>query len=97
MVAQWNFPGDIERAKRIAAVLLPFMNEHLSGRTFLAAEHATIADLACYSYIAHAPEGGIALGDYASVLAWLGRIEALPRFKPMPRLPIPADNHLISA
>jgi len=93
MVAQWNFPGDVERAKRIAAVLLPFMNEHLSGRTFLAADHATIADLACYSYVAHAPEGGIALDGYASVQAWLSRIEALPRFKPMPRLPIPAGVH----
>jgi glutathione S-transferase len=92
MVAQWNFPGDIERAKRIAAVLLQYMNEHLSGRTFLAAEHATIADLACYSYVAHAPEGGIALGAYASVLAWLSRIEALPRFRPMPRSPIPAGT-----
>lgn len=92
MVTQWNFPGDIERAKRIAAVLLPFMNEHLSNRSFLAAEHATIADLACYSYVAHAPEGGVALAGYDAVLAWLGRIEALPQFTPMARLPVPAGT-----
>ncbi|MGC1522996.1 MAG: glutathione S-transferase [Steroidobacteraceae bacterium] len=92
MVAQFNFPGDVRRAKQIAARLLNFMNEHLRDRSFLAAEHATIADLACYSYTAHAPEGGIALGEYPSVLAWLRRVEALPHFKPIPPSPIPKDE-----
>jgi glutathione S-transferase len=91
MVCQWNFPGDLKRAKQIAAVLLRFMDDHLSSRTFLAAEHPTIADLACYSYVAHAPEGGVPLGGYPSVLAWLRRVEALPHFKPIPPSPIPPD------
>jgi glutathione S-transferase len=90
MIVQFNFPGDLARAKQIAALLLRFMDEHLKTRKFLAAEHATIADLACYSYVAHAPEGGISLDPYAAVLAWLGRVEALPRFKPIPPSPIPA-------
>ena len=90
MVTLWNFPGDLARAKQIAAGLLRFMNDHLSTRNFLAADHATIADLACYSYVAHAPEGGVALGEHASVLAWLRRVEALPNFKPIPPSPIPA-------
>lgn len=89
MITQWNFPSDLARAKKIAAVLLRFMNDHLKSRHFLAAEHATIADLACYSYVAHAPEGGISLGDYPSVLNWLRRVEALPNFKPIPPSPIP--------
>jgi glutathione S-transferase len=89
MVTQWNFPGDLARAKRIAAVLLRFMNDHLKNRSFLAAEHVTIADLACYSYVAHAPEGGIPLGEHSSVLAWLRRVETLPHFKPIPPSPIP--------
>jgi glutathione S-transferase len=92
MVSQWNFPGDLKRAKQIAAVLLRFMDDHLKSRSFLAAEHPTIADLACYSYVAHAPEGGIALEAYSSVLAWLRRVEALPHFKPIPPSPIPADH-----
>jgi glutathione S-transferase len=92
MVALWNFPGDPARAKQIAAALLPFMNQHLSTRSFLAADHATIADLACYSYVAHAPEGGIALGEYEAVLAWLRRVEALAHFKPIPPSPIPATT-----
>jgi glutathione S-transferase len=89
MVTQWNFPGDLARAKQIGAVLLRFMNEHLKSRTFLAADHPTIADLACYSYVRHAPAGGISLGEYESVLAWLRRVEGLAHFKPIPPLPIP--------
>jgi glutathione S-transferase len=89
MIAQWNFPGELPRAKKIAGVLLRFMDDHLKSRQFLAAEHATIADLACYSYVAHAPEGGIPLEDYVSVRSWLRRVEALPKFKPIPPSPIP--------
>jgi glutathione S-transferase len=92
MITQWNFPGSLADSKQIAGVLLPFMDEHLSGRTFLAADHASIADLACYSYVAHAPEGGIALDGHASVLAWLRRVEALPHFKPIPPSPIPSGT-----
>ena len=92
MVTQWNLPGDLQRAKQIAAAMLSFMNGHLSGRSFLATEQVTIADLACYSYVAHAPEGGIALGGHASLLAWLRRVEALPHFKPMPLSPIPTGT-----
>lgn len=90
MALQWKMPGDPVRASEIAHRALAFMEEHLSDRTFLAAPEATIADLACYSYVAHAPEGGIPLDAYPKVRAWLTRVEALPHFKPMPRSPIPA-------
>lgn len=83
--ALWNLPGDPVRAAEIAARLLGFMEQHLAGRSYLAAGHPTIADLACYSYVAHAPEGGIVLTPYPAVRAWLTRVETLPRFAPMPR------------
>lgn len=60
------------------------IDQHLSGREFLATDHATIADVAAYSYIAHAPEGNVSLDEYANVQAWLARIENLPGFTPMP-------------
>jgi glutathione S-transferase len=47
----------------------------------------TIADVAAYSYIAHAPEGGVALDDYPQIRAWLGRVEALPGFVAMQATP----------
>jgi glutathione S-transferase len=89
LIAQWNAPGDAAGCAQIAQNILKFMDGHLAGRDWLAAQHATIADLACYSYVAHAPEGGISLDPYAAVRAWLRRVEALPQFKPMPALPVP--------
>jgi len=81
----WGNPADRGKADEIAARLLRFMEEHLAERQYLAAEHPTIADLACYSYVAHAPEGGISLEPYPATRRWLSRVESLPGFHPMPR------------
>jgi glutathione S-transferase len=82
-----GMPDDRAKAVAIADQLLRFMDKHLADRTYLAALHPTIADLACYSYVAHAPEGGIALEPYREVRAWLRRIEQIPGFKAMPASP----------
>lgn len=63
--------------------LLRVMERELSRRPFLAGESATLADIANYTYVAHAPEGNISLEAYPQVRAWLARIEALPGFVPM--------------
>lgn len=70
----------IERAHAVLQVI----ETHLTGRQFLAAEHATIADVAGYTYIAHAPEGNVSLETYPNVRAWLARVEGLKGFVPMP-------------
>ena len=74
----------------IARQLFDTMERHLSDREWLAAPHATIADVAMYTYTAHAPEGGIALEPWPRLRAWLGRVEALPGFVGMRRSPLPA-------
>jgi glutathione S-transferase len=83
----FKMPGDrqesIERAERLLAV----MDRELQSRPFLTGTTATIADVAGYSYIAHAPEGGVTLEPYAHVRAWLERIEQLPGFVGMRRTP----------
>lgn len=84
MIALFGLPDDPVRAARIAARVLSFMNNHLETRAFLAADHVTLTDLACYSYVAHAPEGGVSLESYPQLRAWLARIEAQPWFQPMP-------------
>jgi glutathione S-transferase len=66
-----------------AHALLKVMNAELAARPFLTGSAPTIADVAGYTYIAHAPEGNVALTDYPHVRAWLARIEALPGFVPM--------------
>lgn len=43
----------------------------------------TIADVALYTYTAHAPEGGVSLDGYPAVRVWLQRVEALPGFVPL--------------
>ncbi|MDR3323551.1 MAG: glutathione S-transferase [Zoogloeaceae bacterium] len=92
LMVKFNAPGDLAAAHAIADTLLEFMEQHLTkqqaaGRRFLALDTPTLADLACYAYIAHAPEGGIALAPYPHVCDWLTHIERLPRFQPMPGLP----------
>jgi glutathione S-transferase len=89
-ICVFSRPGDLAAAQKLAARLLTFMDAHLADRAFLAHDAATIADLACYAYIARAPEGGVALEPYPHVRAWLARIEALPGFTPMPRSKAPA-------
>jgi len=97
MIVQFGLEDDKVRARRVAARLLPFVEQHLASRDFLAAIHPTLADLACYSYIAHAPEGGISLEPYPAIRQWLARIEALPFFKPIPPSPLPEPEEADAA
>lgn len=78
---------DVPRAHAAAAALFKVMEQHLSERRFLAGAEPTIADIACYSYTAHAPEGDVSLAPYPAIRAWLARIEALPGFVAMPATP----------
>jgi glutathione S-transferase len=88
--AQFGVVVDEPLAHETARKLLAYMDQHLAQREYLAADRPTLADLACYAYVAHAPEGGVTLAPYPAVRAWLKRIEALPAFLPMPASPIPA-------
>lgn len=81
---------DHAAAKARAHALFEVMNAELEGKTFLVAERLTVADVAGYSYIAHAPEGGVSLEAYPNIRAWLARIEAQPNFVGMATSPIPA-------
>lgn len=90
-VTQWGGPGDRQRGLEIGAQLFRYMDAHLRDTPYLAAPHPTLADLACYSYTAHAPEGGLSLQAYRHIREWLSRIEALPGFQPMPALRLPPE------
>jgi len=82
-IALWCMPGDADRANAITTWLLHYLDTHLATHHFLAAERPTIADLACYSYVAHVPDARISLAPYKKVRGWLARIEALEGFVPM--------------
>ena len=57
---------------------LAILEGHLKKNQWLALGRPTIADVACYPYVAVAPEGGFKLEDYPAVQAWAKRFEALP-------------------
>jgi glutathione S-transferase len=82
-------PRDPRRFE-VARQLFTVMDAHLAAQPFLASAEPTIADLALYTYTAHAPEGGVSLQPYAHLRAWLERVEALPGFVGMVRNP-PAE------
>ncbi|WMD22869.1 glutathione S-transferase [Achromobacter seleniivolatilans] len=84
LITVFGAPYDVETTLARAHALLAVMDSELSTRAFLAGETLTIADVACYAYVAHAPEGNVSLAAYPHIRAWLERIESLPRFVPMP-------------
>ncbi|MDR6946700.1 glutathione S-transferase [Pseudomonas sp. 2957] len=76
---------DAADAIKRSHALLQVMEDELANSAFLAGDKATVADVAAYTYVAHAPEGNVSLEDYPNVRAWLGRVEALPKFVGMQR------------
>ncbi|MFP5513527.1 MAG: glutathione S-transferase family protein [Alphaproteobacteria bacterium] len=86
----WGGAGSLTDAQRVAERVLRFMDGHLADRDWLAAERPTIADIACYAYVARAPEGHIPLDPYPAVRRWLERVEAIPTLTPMPQSAIPS-------
>lgn len=83
LVTVFSASLDANAAIERAQALFSTLETHLQDRDWLAGDHATIADIADYTYIAHAPEGNVSLDDYPNIRAWLARIEALSGFTPM--------------
>jgi len=88
------FGGRFDEAEVMARAhaLLAVMEGVLGRSRFLAGDRPTIADIANYSYIAHAPEGGVSLEKYPAVRGWLASIEALPGFIGMAKTPRETDK-----
>ncbi|WP_114009996.1 glutathione S-transferase family protein [Cohaesibacter intestini] len=89
LVTLFGAPIDHQGAISKAHALFEIMNAHLSDREWLASDSISIADVAGYSYIAHAPEGGVSLDAYSHIRSWLDRIEQQPHFVAMAASPLP--------
>ncbi len=83
VITVFGAPLDAERAKDIATWVFDRIEADLQGRQWLVGDRPTIADVAIYSYTAHAPEGNVSLAAYPEIRRWLARVEALPGFVPM--------------
>ncbi|MGA0609331.1 glutathione S-transferase family protein [Caldimonas sp. KR1-144] len=84
VVQLFGLPDDPGPAIAAAQALFSVIERTLAdNRAFITGSQPTIADLALYSYTAHAPEGNVSLEPFPVLRGWLRRIEALPRFVPM--------------
>ncbi len=74
---------DADVAKAHATNIFDKLEAHLDGRDFLVSNRPTIADIAIYSYTAHAPEGNVSLAGYPHIRRLLTNVEKLDGFVPM--------------
>lgn len=93
------FPFDAPSCRQRAHELLRVLDDHLwaqeeTGFDYLCrARHPTVADLACFPYIALSDECGVSLAEYPAVRRWTDRVKRLPGFIVMagvfPTSPLP--------
>ncbi|MCK0118956.1 glutathione S-transferase [Loktanella sp. F6476L] len=84
LITVFGAPLEPEFAAAVATKAMQKLEQGLVGRDWLVGDRPTIADVATYSYTAHAPEGNVSLAPYPNVRSWLDRFEALPGFEAMP-------------
>ncbi len=69
--------------------VLELLDAHLSTREFFVADAYTVADIGLYGYVHVAHEAGLELEPYASLRAWLTRVQEQPGYmndlEPYPR------------
>ncbi|MBV7570045.1 glutathione S-transferase family protein [Pseudomonas sp. PDM27] len=85
LITVFGAPYNAEEVIAYAHTVLQVIDHELADTAYLVGTEPTIADVAAYSYIAHAPEGNVSLDEYPNIRAWLARVEALPGFVGMPR------------
>ncbi|MEP2980988.1 MAG: glutathione S-transferase [Lentilitoribacter sp.] len=84
LITVFGAPLDADFAASIATNAMKKLESGLEDREWLVGTRPTIADVAAYSYTAHAPEGNISLDPYPNVRAWIERFENLDGFEAMP-------------
>ena len=82
-------PGDIDllRTQGIAALReleAGLFEQSQRGMRFLASDRPTVADIACFPYVALAPDGGVSLDPYPAIRLWSRAIRSLDGFIEMP-------------
>ena len=82
-------PGNIDalRAQGTAALReleAGLVEQRIRGQRFLAWDRPTVADIACFPYVALAPDGGVSLDPYPAIRLWSRAIRAIDGFIEMP-------------
>lgn len=83
-----NFLPEDKRSAEVNAFLLmrlksalKVMDSHLDGRDWLAADHLTVADIACAGYLYYEEPYGFDRTEFPNVDAWLDRLAATDGWK----------------
>lgn len=80
----FKVPWNVAECQALGTQALVLLEAHLAQREWLAANHPTIADIACYPYVALAPQADLSLENHPAVVAWIRRIQAWPNYIGMP-------------
>lgn len=83
---KFGFKLDHAAAVEKSSRLLGILESRLSLHSWLALERPTIADIACFPYVALGHEGGVPIGDRPGIQSWIARIKSLPKFVGMPAI-----------
>ncbi len=75
---------NINKAHEKSNAILTMINNHLANKEWLELNRATLADIACYPYIALAHEGKVSLEPYLNIKKWITNIKNLPNYISMP-------------
>ncbi len=83
-----SYDLDIDAARRSARAAFRVLDDHLThreidGGTWIVGDHPTIADLACFPYVALSGDGGIGHEEYPAIRNWLREFRKLPGFHAM--------------
>lgn len=79
-------PGNLTQAQMHAESGLSLLERRLENHHWLSGSRPTIADIACYPYVALIPEGGVPLDPYPPIRKWMERVQQLPGYVTMPGL-----------
>jgi glutathione S-transferase len=84
-ISLFGVAGNLADFQERGRHFLKFLDGYLATRRWLALDRPTVGDLACYPYIALAPDAGVSLDAYANLQAWFARIRALPGYVDLPK------------
>ena len=86
-ILQWPVDPDAvgkSALKDLRELELYLTDRVLEGRTWLVGEHPTIADIACFPYVALSPDAGLEHDGHPAIRNWLYAVRSLPGFVTMP-------------
>ncbi|MEJ6392483.1 glutathione S-transferase [Gymnodinialimonas sp. 2305UL16-5] len=88
----FGYDLDIEAARTRAHAAFAILDDHLAeqailGKTWIVGDGPTIADIACFPYVALSGDGGIGHEPYPYLRNWMRAFRRLPRFQAMSGIP----------